>query len=199
MSMAWKPPKLTGRRSTDISGIILLLIVAIAVVSALRERGDGEADPSALAPGEPLPAYAAYDRDGTAVSLETYRGKVVLLTFWTRDCSACVDQFDAMRALKAEIGDSGLELVSVNLEGGDQESVQSYLDALGYDWANLFDDPEHVSQLFAWGARLPKSVLVNRDGTVAAWWRGSMDPGSTESRAIIDEAMAAPGGSGAAT
>jgi hypothetical protein len=68
MSMAWKPPKLTGKRSTDISGLLFLLIVIIAVASALREKKSREADTSNLAVGEPMPAYTAYYHDGAAVS-----------------------------------------------------------------------------------------------------------------------------------
>lgn len=193
MSMAWKPPKLTGRRSTDISGLIFLLIVVVAVISALWQKKSSEADRSTLTPGEPLPGYTALSGNGLAVSMEDYRGKVVLLTFWTRECSICVDQFDAMQALRNELGGEGLELVSVNLEEGDQALVESYLDALGYTWTNLFDKPEHVSQVFAWGNLLPKTILLNRDGTVGVWWRGKVDPGSAENRAIIDEALSRRG------
>jgi hypothetical protein len=45
------------------------------------------------------------------------RGKAVLLTFWTRQCSICVDQFAAIMALKEELESSGLEVLSVNRDG----------------------------------------------------------------------------------
>jgi peroxiredoxin len=190
MSMAWKPPKLTGKRSTDISGLLFLLIVVIAVFAALREKRDRQTYDSAPVPGETAPAYTASAQDGTSVPIQDYRGNVLLLTFWTRDCSACVDQFRAMEALRDELSGAGLELVSVNLEEGDRELVRSYLDALGYDWQNLFDNPSHVAQVFGWGRALPRTLLLNRDGTVRVWWRGQVDPTLPENRALIDEAMA---------
>lgn len=190
MSMAWKPPKLTGKRSTDISGLLFLLIVAIAVGAALREKRDRQAYDSAPVPGDPAPAYTASTQDGVAVPIQDYRGEALLLTFWTRGCSACVDQFEHLQALRDELGGGGLELISVNLEEGDRGLVQSYLDALGYDWLNLFDDPSHVAQVFAWGRALPRTILLNRDGTVRVWWRGQLDPTLPENRALIEEAMA---------
>ena len=196
MSMAWKPPTLTGRRSTDISGLLFLSIVAIAVFSALWEKRSRDAHDSTLIPGEPLPVYDAFSHDGSVVSMEMFRGRVVLLTFWTRQCTACVDQFESMQALGDDLGDDGLEVVSVNLEETDRVLVRSYLDALGYDWANLFDDPSHVNEVFAWGKLIPKTILLNRDGTVGVWWRGKVDLASAENRAIIHEAMSIPGAPG---
>jgi peroxiredoxin len=189
MSMAWKPPKLTGRTASQGSAGLVLLVIVIAVVSAVLDERGRRSPESHLVPGEPLPDYAARSLDGAEVSIGEFRGRVVLLSFWATWCSECVDQLPDLQALKDELGEQGLELISVSVDDQDRAWVQSFLDGGEHDWLNLFDDPAHINQVFGWGSRIPKTVLVNRDGTVGVWWRGRVDPTSPENRALIDEAM----------
>lgn len=184
---AWKAPKLTGRSSSFLSGGVVTLIVAVMVISLVLEEKKGPT--SNLVPGDPLPDYTALSEDGSRVSIEDFRGKVVLLSFWATWCSECVDQLPTMQQLKDEFGNQGLELISVSLDDQDPTWIREYLDAGGHDWLSLSDDPEHIQEVFGWGRRLPKTVLVNRDGTLGVWWRGRLDPEVPENRRLIEEAM----------
>ena len=184
---AWQPPKLTGRSSSFLSGGVLLLIITAMVISAVLE--EKKVPESNLIPGDPLPDYAAVSVDGSRVSIGDFRGKVVLLSFWATWCSECVDQLPALQQLKNEFGTRGLELISVSLDDQDPAWVQEYLEAGGHNWLSLSDEPENMNEVFGWGRRIPKTVLVNRDGTVGIWWRGRLDPGSPENRELIEEAM----------
>lgn len=189
MEQLWRAPKLTGRLSARRSGWIYLVLVLVIVISILLEKGKDRVYESALVPGEPMPEYAAVSLDGTEVSIQEFGGKVLLLNFWATWCSACTDQLPELQDLRAELGGQGLELVTVSLDDGDPSQVQSYLDALGYEWPNLFDDPSHVSQVFGWGDAIPKTILVNRDGSVGVWWRGRLDPNLPENRALLEDAI----------
>lgn len=184
---AWQPPKLTGRSSSFLSGGVVLLIIAVMVISAVLEKKEGPV--SNLIPGEPLPDYAAVSADGSRVSIRDFKGQVVLLSFWATWCSECVDQLPALQGLKNEFGDRGLELISVSLDDQDPTWVQEYLDAAGHEWLSLSDEPEHLHEAFGWGQGLPKTILVNRDGTVAVWWQGRLDPRVPENRRLIEEAV----------
>jgi len=188
ITAGWQPPKLTGRSSSFLAGGVVLLIIAVMVASAIFEGNEG---PTAnLAPGDPIPDYAARSADGSYVSVRDFPGKVVLLSFWATWCSDCVDQLPALQELKDEFQDQGLEVISVSLDDRDPPWIQAYMDGGKHDWLNLYDNPEHVHEVFGWGRRLPKTVLVNRDGTVAVWWRGRLDPAAPENRGLIEEAIA---------
>ena len=187
MITSWNPPKLSGRSSGFYSGGLFLLVIAIAVASALLERNKGVE--YGLAPGEPLPDYGAMSLDSSQVSILEFRGKVLLLSFWATWCSECVDQLPALQELKDEFGARGLEVVSVSLDDQEPSWVQAFLDGGSHEWLNLFDDPESVKATFKWGRRLPKTILVNQDGTVAVWWRGRLDPTLPENRELIEAAL----------
>jgi len=190
MSKGWfTAPKLIGRLAGRRSGFLILLIGGIAAAAALLERRQGLDLHSTLVPGDPIPAYTAESLDGAQVSIADYQGRVVLLNFWATWCSSCMDQFPEMQRLKDELGERGLEIVSVNLDKQDRDGVQELWDRRGYGWRNLFDDPAHVEDVFGWGERYPKTVLVNRDGTVGVWWQGRLDLTLPENRDLIDEAI----------
>jgi thiol-disulfide isomerase/thioredoxin len=52
---------------------------------------------------------------GKMVSLRDYRGKVVLLHFWSINCPACRLEEPLLQQLKRAYGRSGLEILAVNL------------------------------------------------------------------------------------
>jgi thiol-disulfide isomerase/thioredoxin len=183
----WQPPKLTGRSSTFLSGGVVLLIIVVMVVSAVLEKNGEMA--SDLIPGAPMPDYTAVSVDGAEVALGEFRGNAILLNFWATWCSSCVDQFPGMQLLNAEFDGQGLTIISVNLDEADRDGVQELWDRWEYGWLNLFDDPDRVQELFGWDDRYPKTVLVNRDGTVGVWWQGRLDPSLPENRTLIEEAI----------
>ncbi len=52
---------------------------------------------------------------GKSVSLKDYRGRVVLLHFWSIDCPACRMEEPLLLDLKRAFGPAGLEILGVNL------------------------------------------------------------------------------------
>jgi peroxiredoxin len=190
MSKGWfTAPKLFGQLSNRWSGGVILLIILIAVASALTERREQLSFRSTLVPGDPMPVYTVQALDGTEVSLGDFQGSVVLLNFWATWCSSCVDQFTDMQLLKDEFEGQALEIVSVNLDGEDRTGAQEFWGRRGYGWMNLFDEPDHVEEVFGWGDRYPKTVLVNRDGSVGVWWQGRVDLTLPGNRAFMEEAI----------
>jgi len=52
---------------------------------------------------------------GASVSLNDYRGRVVLLHFWSINCPACRLEEPLLERLKHTFGPSGLEILAINL------------------------------------------------------------------------------------
>jgi thiol-disulfide isomerase/thioredoxin len=52
---------------------------------------------------------------GRTVSLKDYKGKVVLLHFWSINCPACRYEEPLLEGLKKRFGHAGLEILGVNL------------------------------------------------------------------------------------
>jgi len=71
----------------------------------------------AIAARKPVPAgdFSLRALDGRRVRLSDFRGKVVLINFWTTWCSACVSEMPELIALQKEHAD-GLVILGVSLD-----------------------------------------------------------------------------------
>jgi peroxiredoxin len=62
----------------------IFLIILVCVCAAAAQQN--------LKPGSPAPAFSAQSLEGTTVDLSQYRGKVVMLTFWSTRCQICHEE-----------------------------------------------------------------------------------------------------------
>src|SRR4051812_42966283 len=88
--------------------------VAVVTLSVLSQAKAGS-----------LPTLAGKTELGTAVSLSSYKGKVVLLYFWSTECAVCLDQLPEMRRnLKGWKGNDFL-IIAVNQDDA-MSNLQTY-------------------------------------------------------------------------
>jgi thiol-disulfide isomerase/thioredoxin len=140
------------------------------------QRGsfDGTADPndtSVVGKMAPLD-YTLKDLNGVDVKLSSFKGKVILLNFWATWCGPCKVEIPDLVELQNEhksdlvvLGFLSLDPVSNGTHAFVREYKMNYpiLDGNGR---------EDVEEAFGpmWG--LPTSVIIGRDGKVAAKYSG---------------------------
>lgn len=77
----------------------------------------GAADPPKLRIGDAAPTALGVDRQGDAVDLSRYRGKVVVLSFWASWCGPCRKELPALEAIqKTYARFDVLQVVAVNID-----------------------------------------------------------------------------------
>ena len=99
----------------------LIPFAALPVVGLLAYgfRTDPRAVPSPLV-GRPAPAFALTTFDGKAVSLESQRGKVVVLNFWASWCyPACYEEAPVLEASWRRVGPQGVVVLGVAIQDKD--------------------------------------------------------------------------------
>lgn len=69
------------------------------------------------------PSFSVRDLSGKTVSLEEYRGKVVLLDFWATWCSPCVASMPKLQKLHAKYAAKGFAVVGVAIDEGGAKTV----------------------------------------------------------------------------
>jgi len=132
------------------------------------------------APGFTLPAPG-----GRKISLDDYRGKVVLLNFWATWCPDCRTEMPAMDRLYRDFKGQGFEIVAVNVKDK-REDALAFIKKNKISYPIMMDPEGDVGLLYGAFA-MPTTYLIDRRGVVLARMWGSADWNSPAARKLIGE------------
>ena len=126
-----------------------------------------KADPVLALIGKTVPDFTATDLDGNLISLEQYRGKVVLLDFWAVWCGPCIAEMPNVKKVYDTYKDEGFDIIGISLDI-DEERLRNYLKENEIPWRQVFsgkgwDSP--VSRQYGIRA-IPAPWLIDKDGTL---------------------------------
>lgn len=111
-----------------------------------------------------------YDIDGGIHHLADFRGKYVLVDFWSIGCGPCKMSIPEMKEISEMYKDS-LVIVSISIDNEriwNSESVKE-----GMTWRNLSDKKMRTGIAAEYGLRgIPYYVLISPDGKVIEKWTG---------------------------
>ena len=95
-------------------------------VLASAAKGELVADPAGGMPkydspfmGKPAPAFKLDDLSGKKVSLDSYKGKAVLINFWATWCGPCKIETPWLIDLRNKYAGQGFEVLGISTEGDD--------------------------------------------------------------------------------
>lgn len=163
----------------------LLLVAALSVLASCG-RGRGTAGPAQI--GGPAPTFELDDLSGRRVTLEQYRGKVVLLDFWATWCTPCRRTMPVLERLQKEFAGE-LVLLAINLQEPAEE-VRDYVIRRGIESTVLLDLDGRVGHAYRAQA-IPMQVLIDRQGVVYDILVGLSPTLERDLRAEIEKLIAA--------
>jgi len=76
---------------------------------------------------KPAPAFSLPEVYGGQVSLDSYRGRPVLLVFWTTSCPICQRELPLLNKLAPEFRNRGISVLAIHL--GSESEAGEYLGA----------------------------------------------------------------------
>ena len=125
-----------------------------------------------VTPNTPVHALQATQLDGKPYDIAKARGKVVMVFYWSTNCSVCLNHMPELRANLAGWRNKPFELVTVN--------VDSKMD----DWKTYEQITAKVEALrptAVWAGkspttRLPLTLVLNTKGQVIARHEGRIAP-----------------------
>lgn len=143
---------------------------ACAALCALRPN---YAASNRLAPGFELPSL-----DGGKVRLQDYRGKTVILNFWTKTCQPCLEEMPSIANLaKALQSHPGVALLTISTDESFEDvraTMQSVLGAQAPFPILLDPDAQVVTAKF--GSKLfPETWFIDPEGVIRARFDGQRD------------------------
>ncbi len=137
-------------------------------VAQEAEATDQEADVAAtniVMVDQQAPEFTLEMTDGKSVTLESLRGKVVLLNFWATWCPPCREE---LKRVQADLIDrfEGRDFVFLPVSRGEKkETVISFLKENNYTFAAGLDPEQAIYDLYAKNY-IPRNYLINRHGVV---------------------------------
>jgi len=148
------------------SSVIVVTGLVIVVVMGSRFGSDPNQSPSAvinqLAPTMELPLLTGQG----SLSLDDFRGDVVVVNFWASWCTACRNEHDDLLTAEALYDSRGVHFVGISFEDRTEDAM-AMLDELGWGTGYHFVvDPDHQAA-FSFGIRgIPETFFINPSGVI---------------------------------
>jgi len=140
--------------------------LALSLLLALRPAAVAAAKPASGPPvGGAAPAFSLPDINGRQVSLESYRGKVVVLNFWAFWCDTWKAEMPHLRELMDRQDELGFCLVAISVDGTRLGEFQRRTGGGRAPFPVLMDVGGQVRTRYG-VAHVPTVVIIDRAGRV---------------------------------
>ncbi len=121
--------------------------------------------------GRYAPPLELPDLSGRKITLDSAKGSVVLLNFWSTMCSPCVAEMPSLNRLYASLRDSGLQVISIAIDSSDKP-VREYVARNNIGFTVLLDQDKGVFFDDYAGPTLPATYLLDRNGVIIEKFSG---------------------------
>lgn len=151
------------RLSLWVSLFALLLGSAVPAFAGVSRP---EIPPSAgVKVGALAPDIQLVDLNGKTVTLEQFRGKVVMLNFWATWCPPCRTEMPAMQRLNEKMAELDFVMLALNVEPEGDRTVPAFLKGKPYTFPILLDLGAKAQNRYG-VFRFPETFIIGKDGVI---------------------------------
>lgn len=135
--------------------------------------GDAEADDAPVASTPASQGVSFKNSDGEIIALSDLKGKVVFINFWATWCPPCIAEIPSIQTLHDSLeSEENIIFLLVDVDG-ELEQSNSFIHDRGYTLPNYIPASD-IPTSFLDGA-IPTTVVLDKEGNIAATQRGSAD------------------------
>lgn len=134
----WLAALLTGAIVARASAPLRRALLAATLAGGAVWLGATQLNQALAPPREPVPAIAVQRLDGSAVTLDSFKGRPLVVNLWATWCGPCRREMPALMA--AQRANPQVAFVFVN-QGESAETVRQFLAAQKLAIANVLIDP----------------------------------------------------------
>lgn len=179
---------MTSRQQwTLIAGVVTTAIFGVALAIKLRP------ELNLLELGSKAPGFDATDlRTNRPITINDYRGTVVLLNIWATWCAPCREEMPSMERLHKKLADTDFRIAAVSVDGdtfypADRKGpndIMAFADQLGLTFDILHDASGAIRRSYdIFG--VPESFVIDRDGVIVKRVIGAADWDAPVNEALI--------------
>lgn len=115
------------------------------------------------------------------VSLNQFRGQVVILNFWATWCPPCVEELPSMIAMQDRVRAKGIVVLGVSIDV-DNDAYHRFLKLRNVNFLTVRDPEQKVAGLYG-TTGWPETYIIDRQGVLRRKFVGAVDWNSPE---VID-------------
>ncbi len=139
------------------------------------------------------PDFSLKDMTGKPVTLSSFRGKVVVLNFWTKTCGPCLEELPSIADLTRILHDrSDVQVLTVSIDEGPEDVADTLRAVLREPppFPVLFD-PENEIVSRKYGTHLfPETWVIDAHGIIRARFDGARNWSSSSVVELVDQLRA---------
>lgn len=136
--------------------------------------------------GEPAPNFTLTALTGETVSLQSQKGKVIVLGLF-HICEPCLEQGTNLQKVNEAMQGKNVAVIGVNSSGNSKKDVTEFLSAfpVKVTYPYLLDPKKETDKLYGGGKFIPNVYVIDQNGIIR-WQRvGNMDLAGAD--VIIEE------------
>lgn len=126
---------------------------------------------------------------GEQVSMQSLRGKVVMVNFWATSCATCIKEMPQMVETYNKYRDRGLDFVAVAMSYDPPNYVVNYAKTRSLPFKVALDAQGNIAKAFDDVKLTPTTYVIDKNGTVLKRYVGEPDFASLHQ--LLENALAA--------
>jgi peroxiredoxin len=161
-----------------------LKVLAAAAVIAVAAVGY-----LSLTKQEAAPPVTFTSLSGEKISMQSLRGKVVMVNFWATSCTTCVHEMPQMVQTYNKYKDQGLDFVAVAMSYDQPNYVLNYAQTRSLPFKVALDVQGNLAQAFGDVKLTPTTYVIDKKGNIIKRYVG--EPEFAELHQLLESALAA--------
>jgi thiol-disulfide isomerase/thioredoxin len=145
-------------------GLLRLFFLMVLFIFGATAANAGRSDIPLLAKPKNLPQIVFYDEANSPVTLDKWKGKVIVLNIWATWCPPCVKEMPTLDRLQKRLGGDFFQVVVLSLDEAGIKVVKHFFDQTNVKNLDIYMDSNFkaASALNALG--LPTTILIDLKG-----------------------------------
>jgi peroxiredoxin len=129
---------------------------------ALEGLSDSSGSPNFI--GQPALDFQVTDLNGQPLSLEKYKGQVVLLDFWATWCGPCLTEMPNVKRTYQKYKNQKFQIIGISLDRG-KSDLESYIEKEKLTWPQYYDSSRQISNMYQVRS-IPSTFLIDGNGII---------------------------------
>ena len=135
------------------------------------------------------PAFDLQSLDGGRTTLDTLKGKVVVVDFWATWCGPCIKEIPEYAEFYRKNQPRGIEVVGIVMDSGSPQEIDDFVREYRIPYRQLVGD-DKTSE--AWGVNqgYPTTFVIDGKGLIRSKVLGSPPDKFEKLQQVVDAALA---------